>query len=441
MTSQAGQPHGTATAAPPTRREVRKVILTAGLGHFVEWFEIGIYGVMSGIIAVNFFPSADPMAGLLSTFAVFAIGFVIRPIGGLFWGPLGDRIGRNRILAIIIMLTSGSTFAIGLIPSYAAIGALAPALLVAVRLVQGFAAGGENSSSITLLFEYAERDRRAYATSWLTTIGFAAFVFGSGLVLAMTLLLGEGAMNDWAWRVPFLIALPLGLIGLYLRVRLQDSPEFRSMEARGELAESPLKETFRSGARGMLVLGALAITKAVAHWTLQTFMFSYLETTMGFTVVQAFLAGTICLTVCALLIPPMAVLSDRIGRKPLLIAGAAGFVVFSYPALWLTSLGDPVLAILGMILLGVWVAAFDSALGAAMAELFPPRTRNGSISIAYNVAVALFGGTAPYIATWLVVATGHDLAPAGYIVAIALVSLVTAVRIRETAGPRAAPAA
>ncbi|PSK92942.1 MHS family proline/betaine transporter-like MFS transporter [Murinocardiopsis flavida] len=429
----AGADHGT----PPTRQETRKVMLAAGMGHFVEWFEMGIYGTLSTVIALNFFPAGDGASALLSTFAVFAVGFLIRPLGGFFFGPLADRIGRNRVLALIVMLTSGATFAIGVIPTYASIGALATGLLVLARLVQGFAAGGESSSAVTLLFEYAPKNRRGYLTSWVDVFGFAAFVFGSGLVLAMTIALGDTAMQEWAWRVPFLLALPLGLVGLYLRTRLEDSPEFRRMEALGEVTESPVRETFRTGTKAMLVLAGMVVIKAVAHWTLQTYMISYLQDPMGFTTLQSFTAGTICLLVVAVLVPFMGRLSDRVGRKPLLIAGAGGFVLFSYPAFWLMSLHSTVLAIAAMVLLGVLIAAFDGAVSAAMAELFPPRVRSGAIAIPYNISVSLFGGTAPYIATSLVVSTGYDLSPAFYVMGVALISLITVLRIRETAGPRA----
>jgi MFS transporter, MHS family, proline/betaine transporter len=421
--------------APPTRR---KVLLAAGAGHFVEWFDMGIYGTLSTIIAANFFAQGDPAAALLSTFAVFAAGFVIRPLGGLVFGPLADRIGRQKVLAIVVLTTSAATFAIGILPTYSSIGALAPLLLVVCRLVQGFAAGGETSSAVTVLFEYAPRNRRGFFTSFADTFGFAAFVFGSGLALLLTAGLGDEAMTAWAWRLPFLLALPLGLIGLYLRVRLQDTPEFRRLAGAGEVAESPIRESFRTGGRAMLVLAGLVVIKGVAHWTLQTFMASYLKTTFQFSTVQSFLAVTICLAVVAVTVPLMGALSDRVGRKPLLIAGTAGFIVLTWPSLLLMTMGSVVLAILGMIVLGLLIAAYDGAVSAAMAELFPPQIRAGSIAIPYNIAVSLFGGTAPYVATWLVVSTDNPLSPAFYVMLAAAITLATVVRaVRETAGPRA----
>lgn len=425
----------TDTGQQPTRR---KVLFAAGAGHFVEWFDMGIYGTLSTIIAANFFAEGDPTAALLSTFAIFAAGFVIRPLGGLFFGPLADRIGRQKVLAIVVLTTSAATFAIGILPTYAAIGAFAPLLLVLCRLVQGFAAGGETSSAVTMLYEYAPPNKRGYYSSFADTFGFAAFVFGSGLALLLTAGVGDAAMTSWAWRLPFLLALPLGLVGLYLRMRMQDTPEFRKLEGEGGVSESPIRESFRTGGRAMLILAGLVVIKGVAHWTLQTFMPSYLQTTLEFSKIQSFLAVTICLAVVAVAVPFMGALSDRYGRKPLLIAGAAGFIVLTWPSLLLMSTGSTFLAIVGMIVLGLCIAAYDGAISATMAELFPPRIRSGAIAIPYNIAVSLFGGTAPYLATWLVASTGYKLSPAFYVMIAAAITLATVLRaVRETAGPRA----
>ncbi|HVV14686.1 MFS transporter [Amycolatopsis sp.] len=437
MSEQVAMPGITEPAQAPPRG---RVLFAAGAGHFVEWFDMGIYGTLSTVIAANFFASGDPTAALLSTFAIFAAGFVIRPLGGFFFGPLADRIGRQRVLAIVVLTTSLSTFAIGVLPTHAAVGALAPLLLVVARLVQGFGAGGETSSAVTLLYEYAPRNRRGFFSSFADTFGFAAFVFGSGLALLLTATMGDATMTSWGWRLPFLLALPLGLSGLYLRLKLDDTPEFRQLESAGEVTEAPMRESFRSGRKAMLVLAGLVVIKGVAHWTLQTFMPSYLQTTLHFTKVQSFIAATVCLAVVAAAVPAAGALSDRIGRKPLLIAGTAGFVVFTWPALLLMSLGSTVLAVVGMVILGLLIAAYDGAISATMAELFPPRIRSGAIAIPYNLAVSLFGGTAPYLATWLVSATGYKLSPAFYIMLAAVITLVTILRsVRETAGPRAVP--
>ncbi|MFZ3565644.1 MFS transporter [Streptomyces sp. BH097] len=432
------------TAAPstpdtdPTDATPSKRVLVAGsIGNFVEWFDIGIYGTLSSVIAGNFFAHGDRTAALLSTFAIFAVGFAIRPIGALYFGPLADRVGRNRVLAITVLVTSASTFAIGVLPTYAGIGAAAPLLLVLARLVQGFAAGGETSSAVSLLFEYAPRNRRGYYTSYGAALGFVAFVCGAGVALILSLTFGDDQMSSYAWRIPFLLALPLGVAGLYLRLKLDDTPEFRRLEEAGEVADSPIKETFRTSGRPMLILAGVIVLKGVAHWTLQTFMVSYLTDTMHFSQAQSFAASTICMGAVAVLIPCAGLLSDRVGRKPLLITGALGLIVLAWPCLLLMSYENAVLAIVAMVILGLPIAAYDGAVNASMAELFPARIRTGAIAIPYNISVSLFGGTAPYIATWLVTSTGYDLAPSYYLMAAGLVTLLTVVLgVRETAGPR-----
>ncbi|MEU6389468.1 MFS transporter [Streptomyces sp. NPDC046939] len=423
-----------ATATTPSRR----VLIAGSIGNFVEWFDIGIYGTLSSVIAGNFFADGDRASALLSTFAIFAVGFAIRPVGALYFGPLADRVGRNRVLALTVLITSLSTFAIGVLPTYATVGALAPLLLVLVRLVQGFAAGGETSSAVSLLFEYAPRNRRGYYTSYGAALGFVAFVCGAGAALVLSLAFGDDQMASYAWRIPFLIALPLGLAGLYLRLKLDDTPEFRRMEEAGETPKTPLRETLRTSGRPMLILAGVIVLKGVAHWTLQTFMVSYLSDTMHFSQTASFAASTVCMGAVAVLIPCAGLLSDRVGRKPLLIGGAIGLIALAWPCLFLMSFDNAPLAVAAMVILGLPIAAYDGAANASMAELFPARIRTGAIAIPYNISVGLFGGTAPYIATWLVTSTGNDLAPSWYLMTAGVLTLITVVLgVRETAGPRA----
>ncbi|MFD8567216.1 MFS transporter [Streptomyces sp. NPDC057694] len=432
-TAPAGQ-----EAAAPLATPSRRVLIAGSIGNFVEWFDIGIYGTLSSVIAGSFFADGDRTSALLSTFAIFAVGFAIRPIGALYFGPLADRVGRNRVLAVTVLITSLSTFAIGVLPTYATVGALAPVLLVLVRLVQGFAAGGETSSAVSLLFEYAPRNRRGYYTSYGAALGFVAFVVGAGVALVLSVAFGDDRMAEYAWRIPFLLALPLGIAGLYLRLKLDDTPEFVRMEKSGEIPRTPLRETLRTSGRPMLILAGVIVLKGVAHWTLQTFMVSYLTDTMHFSQTASFAASTVCMGAVAVLIPCAGLLSDRVGRKPLLVGGALGLIVLAWPCLLLMSYDNALLAVVAMVILGLPIAAYDGAANASMAELFPARIRTGAIAIPYNISVALFGGTAPYIATWLVTSTGNDLSPSWYLMAAGLLTLVTVVfGVRETAGPRA----
>jgi MHS family proline/betaine transporter-like MFS transporter len=426
-----------ASAATPLddearRRSLRKVILAAGTGHFVEWFDFGLYGTLATIISVNFFQQGNAQAALLSAFAVFGAGFVMRPLGGLFWGSLGDRVGRKATLSTVILVTSGATVVMGLLPTYDMVGLWAPILLVIVRLVQGFAAGGESSGATTLLAEYAPSNRRGFVTSFVDVFGFAAFVVGAGLVLLFTTVLGPDALNQWGWRALFLLALPLGLVGVYLRLKLEDTPEFQALQNKGDVSKSPLRTSMRTSWRALLFCVGFVVIKAVGHWILQTFMPSYLQTDLGFSQPVSYAVTVSGLLVIAILVPFMGLLSDKIGRKPVMIAGCAGFIVLTYPALMLMGSGNILAATLAMILLGLFMAAYDGASSAAMAELFPTNIRYGSMAIAYNLSVAVFGGITPYFATFLIVSSGNRFAPAFYVMAAAAVTLIVVLRARET---------
>lgn len=414
------------------RQEMRKVIVAAGVGHFVEWFDFGLYGTLATVIALYFFEQGDPQVALLSAFAVFGAGFVMRPLGGLFWGSLGDRVGRKTTLATVILITSGATAVMGILPTYQSVGLLAPILLVVVRLVQGFAAGGEGAGATTLLAEYAPSNRRGFVTSFIDVFGFLAFIVGGGLVFLFTALAGGDALQSWGWRVLFLIAVPLGLVGLYLRQKLEDTPEFRALKAKGEVAADPLRRSIRSSWKGLLFCVGFVVLKAVGHWILQTFMPSYLQTDLHYSPLASYGVVVLGFIVIAALVPFFGLLSDRIGRKPVMLAGCTGFVVLTYPTLMLMNAGNVVAAAAAMMLLGLFMAAFDGAVSAAMAELFPTSIRYGSMGIAYNISVALFGGITPYFATWLITATGNTFAPAFYVMAAALVTGITVLRARET---------
>ena len=413
-------------------QRMRKVIFAAGAGHFVEWFDFGLYGTLATVISLNFFQQGNAQAALLSAFAVFGAGFVMRPLGGLFWGSLGDRIGRRTTLATVILVTSGATVVMGLLPTYDMVGLWAPLLLVIVRLVQGFAAGGESSGATTLLAEYAPSNRRGFVSSFVDVFGFAAFVVGAGLVLVFTSTLGTDALNSWGWRVLFMLALPLGVAGLYLRRRLEDTPEFRAVQEKGDVSASPLLTSLKTSWRALLFCVGFVVIKAVGHWILQTFMPSYLQTDLHYSQPLSYGVTVIGLLAIAVLVPFMGLLSDKVGRKPVMIAGCVGFLVLTYPTLMLMSVGNFFAATVAMVLLGVFMAAFDGASSAAMAELFPTNIRYGSMAIAYNFSVAIFGGITPYFATWLIAATGNTFAPAFYVMAAALITLITVLRARET---------
>jgi MHS family proline/betaine transporter-like MFS transporter len=380
---------------------LRKAVVGAAVGNFVEWFDFAIYGYLAPTLAIVFFPSEDPTVGLLSTFAVFAAAFFVRPLGGFIFGPLGDRVGRRGVLAAVIILMSLSTFSIGFLPGYATIGIWAPVLLIATRLLQGFSTGGEVGGASAFVAEYSPDDRRGFLTSWLEFSTLIGFIAGSGLVLLLNSGLGEDAMASWGWRVPFLLAGPLGAIGLYIRLRLEDTPEFRALERTGEVAQSPLRETIVGNWREILQVGGLVIVQNVGFYIVLVYMQTYITEQLGFSSTSASLSTVLTLLVGIILIPPLGALSDRVGRKPLLMASCVGYALLTYPLFLLLNTGNLLFVILAHIALGALLALFISTTFAALTELFPTRVRYGGLSIGYNVSVAIFGGSAPYLAIYL----------------------------------------
>jgi MHS family proline/betaine transporter-like MFS transporter len=412
---------------------LRRAMLGASVGNCVEWFDFAVYGYLAATLGAVFFPSEDPTISLLSSFAVFGVAFFMRPLGGFFFGPLGDRIGRQRTLATVIILMSASTFVIAFLPGYAAIGIWAPILLVAARLLQGFSVGGEFGGASAFLAEYSPDERRGYLVSWIEFSAVAGFLLGSASVLLLTATIGEDALGSWGWRIPFLLAGPLGLIGLYIRLRVEDTPEFRALERSGEVSGSPFRETITRNWRPILQVIGLVIIQNAGFYIVLTYMPTYFSEQLGFSSTAASLSSVFTLLVAMALIPPLGALSDRVGRKPLLAASCVGFALLSYPLFLLMNQGNLVGAVLSHVALGALLAVFLSATIAALAELFPTRVRYGGFSIGYNISVAIFGGAAPFFATYLISLTGNPLSPAFYLIAAAVASLITVATIEETA--------
>ena len=412
---------------------IRRAIVGASVGNTVEWFDFAVYGYLAVTLGAVFFPSEDPTISLLSSFAVFGVAFVMRPLGGLFFGPLGDRIGRQRTLATVIILMSISTFAIALLPGYATIGIWAPILLVLARLLQGFSAGGEFGGASAFIAEYSPDNRRGFLVSWLEFSTLIGFILGSMSVLVLSSVLSEEALTSWGWRIPFLIAGPLGLIGLYIRLRLDDTPEFRALESAGEVSQSPFKETVTQNWKPILQVAGLVIIQNAGFYIVLTYMQTYITEQLGFSTTSASLSTMLTLLVGMVLIPPLGALSDRVGRKPVLMASCVGFVVLTYPLFLLLNAGNLAGAIAAHVALGALLAVYLSTTIAALTELFPTRVRYGGFSIGYNVSVAIFGGAAPFLATYLISVTGNPLSPAFYLIAAAIATAVTLLTIKETA--------
>jgi MFS transporter, MHS family, proline/betaine transporter len=426
-------PMTAAAAAEVSPATLRRATVGATIGSVVEWFDIAVYAYLAAVLGGVFFPSEDPAVSLLSSFAVFGAAFVVRPLGGIFFGALGDRIGRQRTLAWVVILVSGATLGIGLLPGYAAIGVAAPALLVLLRLLQGFSAGGEMGGASAFVAEYAPPHRRGRLVAWVEMGCILGFLVGSLAVLLLNLVLSPQQVEDWGWRIPFLLAAPLGLVGLYIRSRLEETPEFTALRARGGVVRNPLLESVRHHWPAILRTAGFALFQNAALYVILTFVPSYQTETLGYPPLLASVSSVVSMTVICLLIPALGALSDRFGRKPVLGGSCVLALALSYPLFALMGQDEPVLAVLAHVGLGIVLAIFLGPTLAAMNEMFATHVRYGGFSLGYNLSVSAFGGTAPFVVTWLISRTGNDLAPAFYVMAAAAITLAVVLTCRETA--------
>lgn len=418
-------------AAGPDGHALRRAIAASALGNATEWFDYGIYAYGVTYISAALFPG-DVDDAVLFALATFAISFLVRPLGGLFWGPLGDRYGRKSVLAMTILLMSGATLAVGLIPSYASIGFWAPALLILLRMVQGFSTGGEYGGAATFMAEYAPDDRRGFYGSFLEFGTLAGFSFGALLMLAFSLLLDDAAMREWGWRVPFLIAAPMGLVGMYLRAKMEDTPVFRAQD-HATVPGLSIGLLIRRHWRAMLVVGGLVVALNVVNYTLLSYMPTYLERRIGLSPQHALIVPIIGMLFMMLFLPFAGALSDRIGRRPMWRVSLLGLILMVVPLYLLMGTGF-VGAIVAFALLGLLYVPQLATISATFPALFPTSARFAGFAIAYNVSTSIFGGTAPAIGSGLITWTGNDLMPAFYMMASCLVGLVALHFMPETAG-------
>ncbi|MEV0849503.1 glycine betaine/L-proline transporter ProP [Streptomyces sp. NPDC049954] len=423
---------------------VKRATKAAALGNAMEWYDFGIYSYLASTLGKVFFPSGNDTAQLLSSFATFAVAFLVRPLGGMVFGPLGDKVGRKRILAITMIMMSIGTFAIGLVPSYASIGFWSPVLLILFRLVQGFSTGGEYGGASTFIAEYAPDKRRGFFGSFLEFGTLAGYVGASGLVVILTTVFNESTMQGWAWRIPFLAAAPLGFIGLYLRLKLDETPAFQKLEG-GKVTASEAADPVETSAKGdlgkifttywpsLLLCIALVAAYNITDYMLLSYMPTYLSDELGYATNHGLLILLLVMVVQMCLINQVGRLSDRFGRKPLLMTGMLGFLFLSVPSFLLIRIGNVFAISAGLLLLGLSLVAMLGTMSAALPAMFPTHVRYGSLSVGYNLSTSIFGGTTPLVITALISVFGTNLMPAYYATAAAVVGVIAVLCMKETA--------
>ncbi|HEY6434308.1 MAG TPA: MFS transporter [Acetobacteraceae bacterium] len=411
----------------PAPAETRRAVVASAIGNVLEWYDFGVYVFFAAVIGRNFFPSANATAALLSSFGVFGVGFLMRPLGGIIIGRFGDTHGRKAALIFTVMAMAFGTVLVGVLPTYAMIGVAAPVLLVVARLIQGFSAGGEWGGATAFMVEWAPHGHRGWYGSFQQASIAASLVLASGTGALFSSLLSADQLAAWGWRIPFLLGIVLALLGVYLRRRVEETPAYRAVEAQAlPSAESGFP----------LALRAFGFTM---HWTVAFYIFlSYMPTFTRLhaelSSAQSLWANTIGLLALMVLIPLFGAVSDRVGRKPLLLLSCAAFVVMPLPLFWFI-LGKPgfaAIAVLQVVVAG-FISLFSGAGPAAIAEMFRTMGRSTWMTPSYALATAIFGGFAPFIATWLIAQTGSPVAPAWYVMAAAAISFVVIWRMPETA--------
>ena len=414
-------------------RTARRITLAGCVGIFAELYDNGIFGFMAGTLALVFFP--DSQNAVLLVFVGYAISFFFRPLGGIICGHLGDRIGRQRMLVFVIMLISVATAVIGLLPTYASIGIAAPCLLILMRVLQGFSVGGEAAGAMTFLAEHAPEGKRGLYTSYAQIASFLSLLTGTLIAAAMSSGLGPDRMESFGWRIPFLLAIPLGITGIYIRKRITDTPNFTRLKEEGGLSKNPLKEAFASAEhrRAMWLALFIPLMNGSGYYVLFAYMPTFMNKELKFSTVQGLLVTAASLVAISVAIPLMGSLSDRIGRKKVIAGAAAVMAIAGIPCYALISSGNVVLAAVGACIMAVIFAGHTGVVHILLVELFPTRVRYSAYGLGYNVSSAVFGGTAPLLMTFLIGQTGNTYIPAFYAVITALGTLIAVSRVSDRA--------
>jgi MFS transporter, MHS family, proline/betaine transporter len=412
----------------------RKLVLAGIIGNILEWYDFSVYGYFAVSIGHHFFPSGNPTTSLLAAFGVFAAGFFMRPAGAVLFGHIGDNWGRERALFMSVLAMAVPTFLIGVIPDYQQIGIASSVLLVLLRLAQGISVGGEYTTSIVFVVERSVPRRRGLMGTWCLFGVCAGTLLGSAVGTLLTSVLPRETMRAWGWRLPFILGLVIGMVGLLIRRELERGGRCSAPQRaviKGQRAGS-FMDTLRTQRVAILKITALKAVSAVGFYTLFVYISVYFTKIVQIPKSQALAINSIALTAMLLLIPCSGVLSDRLGRKPMLLAGAAGMLLLSLPLFRLLRSPSFGVILTGQLCFTVLLCLFYGAEPAATAEAFPARVRCSSAAISHNICFAFLGGTAPMVATYLITLTGNELSPSIYIMGAALVSILAILTLTET---------
>lgn len=416
------------------KKATNRALVASLIGTSIEWYDYFLYGMAASLVFHQlFFPSDDPLISLMLSYLTFALSFFVRPLGGLIFGHIGDRIGRKKTLILTLMMMGMVTMLIGFLPDYHTIGIWAPIWLILLRLIQGLGIGGEWGGAVLLAVEYAPKGRRGFFGSvpqMGVPIGLLLGTFSMSVASALT----DDAFLSWGWRIPFLLSAVLVFVGLWIRTGLDETPVFKETKEAGAVAKIPVIETFRSHWKSVLVAIGAKVVETAPFYIFSTYVIGYVTQHLGFDKTTALNAVSIATLVTTLAIPYMGVLADRFGRKPLYIAGTVALTAFAFPYFLLLNTKSPAMLILATVIgLGIFWAPVTAVLGTLFSEVFSTHVRYTGVTIGYQLGAALAGGTAPLVATALLKTFHGSWVPvAVYMMITGLISLGAILAVRET---------
>lgn len=414
-----------------------RVLIASLVGSSIEWFDYFLYGTMAALVFNQlFFVNEDPTVGLLLAYASFALSFFIRPFGGIIFSHIGDRIGRKKTLVLTLSLMGAATFAMGILPTYQAIGVAAPIILITLRLIQGLGIGGEWGGALLLATEYAPPERRGFFGS-IPQMGVTIGMVMGTLALWLMSLLPEQQFMTWGWRVPFIFSALLVVFGLWIRKGIDETPEFKEVQQKGEIPKLPIVNTLRYYWKEVLITIGAKVVETAPFYIFSTFIVSYATSTLGFSrsaVLGSVMVSTVITTI---LIPIMGSLSDRVGRKKMYIAGTLAMMAFAFPYFWMIHQGSVLMLVLATIIgLGIIWAPITAVLGTMFSEIFDAKVRYTGVSLGYQIGAAVAGGTAPLVATALLASFDNSYVPVAlYIMFTAVVSLIAIWAVKSRVEP------
>jgi MFS transporter, MHS family, shikimate and dehydroshikimate transport protein len=415
--------------------DIRKVGLASFLGALTEWYDFFLYGLAASLVfAKLYFPSGNDTLALLASFATFGVGFFARPVGGVIFGNYGDKLGRKQMLVLTLLIMGVATFLIGLLPTYESIGILAPIGLVVLRIVQGIGVGGEWGGAVLMVTEHAPGEKRGYFGSWPQMGSSAALLLATGLFTLMSQL-PEDDFLSWGWRVPFLLSLVLVAVGLFIRVRIAETPVFEAMKETGEEANTPVVEAVREHKRSILLVIGMRVAENSCGYLVTVFGLAYVTEEIGLSDTLGLIGVMLAASVQFCLTPVYGAVSDRVGRRPVYMFGAAFLVVFAFPFFWLLQSEKTALVWIAFVLAyAVGNGAMFATQPAFFSELFGSKVRYSGVSLGYQLAAVFAGGLAPFIAQALFTAAGSYWPVALQIVVVGVISLVSTILATETYG-------